>query len=1006
MAKNVLMTCIWLSYLFTYEIISATHCRGYRSKLLDCSLLDWKLTKDFLDNFKNPGNITELALTSNNIDILDNQVFTKYVNLRRLDLDHNKLSSLDPDVFKGLYNLRILNLGSNCLSEFPKESMKHLQNLRDLSLRNNRIKSIKKEDFRYFNISILTILDLSINSIGEIKDDTFEGFSNLQKLFLMRMGPGKMKIADKAFRNLRSLVSLDLNDQSIELINFPDFSGTDNLERLRLTGIKKLQIPSEFCPTKQKLKELAVTDSTMVTFPNLQKCKKLQCIIFRDNEIGELNENSFSGLPNLAMIDMLKKKKEIKYIHENTYSNLPALIELDLSHSSLKKFPNLTGTSNLRKLNLNSCQIKDIPNDLCSNLKRLSHFDISMNEIRVLPDLSYCRSLEILNLCQNRIATIDKQLKNLVKLKYLYICDNHITEITNNTLSSLTKLKLLSAKDNLISKIHINSFRGITNLQKIDLSDNKLSHLPTNGLQSLVEVNVSGNKDLIEFAKREDLPNAQKLNLVYRYHCCFFMKKVEYIKESNIKFQFLSKYSDWKILDESHRHLSHFWGENLLLTYDRVIQNKHMEPYLRRLNMNTTIYFRGEPNQTKHNLHVPDVEFVGSEVLCTPTPNEFYPCEDLMGEEWLRTSVWIVFFLALFGNISVFTVLCINHRKIDVPRCLVVNLAFADSCLAMYLGFLAFVDIKTLGNFRLHALQWQFSASCQIAGFLAVFASELSVFTLVAITVERYITIKYSMRREKRLSKKQVLIIILLGWLFAGIVASLPLLNDDKMKFSDYRKYSICLPFDIETSLSKGYVTFLLVFNLLAFITILICYIKIYWFIRGSNAWNSSDFRVAKRMAILVFTDFLCWFPISLVALSTVFGKPLIKDLWISKVLTILVFPLNACANPFLYAIFTKQFKKDFSSVIRRIRQTNKSRDLSKSLLKLPMKSSVTYSTSVRRESSCSFLFSRRTSTKSEEIKCQTKGILALKQQYEGEDFGDYKFETGEEENLEQMTAL
>ena len=989
------MTCIWVLYLFT--------C--YRSKLLNCSHRDWKVTKDFLDNYKNPGNITELVLSLNNIGILENQVFTKYVNLQILYLDQNELFSLDPDVFKGLYKLRVLNLDSNRLIEFPKESMKHLQNLRNLSLRNNDIKSIKKEDFRYFNISILTVLDLSNNTIGEIKDDTFKGFSNLQTLFLMRNGPGKMKIADRAFRNLRSLVSLDLNYQSIKLINFPDFSGTDNLEDLRLTGINKLLIPSAFCSAKQKLKKLTVTRSQMVTFPNLQKCKKLQVIDFRDSKIGELIENSFSGLPNLEKIVI--KKEEIQYIHENTYSNLPALTELDLSHFQLKKFPNLTGTSNLRRLNLPRCQIKDIPKDLCLNLKNLSQFDISMNEIRVLPDLSNCKSLEILNLCRNRISKIDKQLKDLVKLKYLYICDNHIAEITNNTLSSLTNLEFLSAEDNLISKIHRNSFRGITNLQRLNLSDNKLSHLPTDGLQSLVEVSVFGNKDLIEFPKQEDLPNAQKLKLVYRYHCCFFMKKIEYTKSSNIKFQFLSKYSNWKVLDDkSHQQFSHFLGENLPMINDRVIQNKHMEPFLRHLNRNTTIIFTGEPNQRKYNLDAHDVKVAMSEVLCTPTPNEFYPCEDLMGEEWLRTSVWLVFFLALFGNISVFTVLCINHRKIDVPRCLVVNLAFADLCLAMYLGSLAFVDIKTLGDFRLHALQWQFSASCQIAGFLAVFASELSVFTLVAITVERYITIKYSMRREKRLSKKQVLIIILLGWFFAGIVASLPLFNDDKMKFSDYRKYSVCLPFDIETSLSKGYVTFLLVFNLLAFITILICYIKIYWFIRGSNAWNSSDFRVAKRMAILVFTDFLCWFPICLVALATVFGKPLIKDLWISKVLTILVFPLNACANPFLYAIFTKQFKKDFFSVIRRIKQTNKSRDLNKSLLKLPMKSSVTYSTSVRRESSCSFLFSRRTSTKSEEIKCQTKGILTLKQQYEGEDFGDYKFEAGEEENLEQMTAL
>ena len=30
-----------------------------------------------------------------------------------------------------------------------------------------------------------------------------------------------------------------------------------------------------------------------------------------------------------------------------------------------------------------------------------------------------------------------------------------------------------------------------------------------------------------------------------------------------------------------------------------------------------------------------------------------------------------------------------------------------------------------------------------------------------------------------------------------------------------------------------------------------------------------------------------------------------------AKILTVFVLPVNSCANPFLYTIFTKQFKKD-----------------------------------------------------------------------------------------------
>ena len=45
---------------------------------------------------------------------------------------------------------------------------------------------------------------------------------------------------------------------------------------------------------------------------------------------------------------------------------------------------------------------------------------------------------------------------------------------------------------------------------------------------------------------------------------------------------------------------------------------------------------------------------------------------------------------------------------------LVCNLAMADFCMGLYLGFLAVVDAATLGDFRRFAIDWQFSAGCQV----------------------------------------------------------------------------------------------------------------------------------------------------------------------------------------------------------------------------------------------------------------------------------------------------
>lgn len=73
----------------------------------------------------------------------------------------------------------------------------------------------------------------------------------------------------------------------------------------------------------------------------------------------------------------------------------------------------------------------------------------------------------------------------------------------------------------------------------------------------------------------------------------------------------------------------------------------------------------------------------------------------------------------------------------------------------------------------------------------------------------------------------------------------------------------------------------------------------------------TSDKTVAKRMALLVFTDFACWAPIAFFGLTAVAGYPLI-NLTNSKILLVFFYPLNSCANPFLYAILTKQYRRDF----------------------------------------------------------------------------------------------
>lgn len=304
----------------------------------------------------------------------------------------------------------------------------------------------------------------------------------------------------------------------------------------------------------------------------------------------------------------------------------------------------------------------------------------------------------------------------------------------------------------------------------------------------------------------------------------------------------------------------------------------------------------------------------GEEVECAPVPDEFNPCEDIMGFGFLRVSVWFVSLLAVLGNVMVLLVLLTSHYKLSVSRFLMCHLAFADLCMGIYLLLIASVDLHTQAEYFNHAIDWQTGPGCGLAGFFSVFASELSVYTLTVITLERWYAITFAMRLDRKLHLHHAAAVMLGGWVFCLLLALLPLVG-----VSSYQKVSICLPMDTQSTVAQVYILSVLVLNILAFLVICACYFKIYCAVHNPHYRSGSkDTNIAKRMAVLIFTDFLCMAPISFYAMSAVLNRPLIT-VSNSKILLVLFYPLNSCANPFLYAIFTKAFRGDIFILLSKV---------------------------------------------------------------------------------------
>lgn len=60
------------------------------------------------------------------------------------------------------------------------------------------------------------------------------------------------------------------------------------------------------------------------------------------------------------------------------------------------------------------------------------------------------------------------------------------------------------------------------------------------------------------------------------------------------------------------------------------------------------------------------------------------------------------------------------------------------------MAILAVADWRTANEYYNYAVEWQTGLGCSIAGFISVFASVLSVFSMLMIAVEIYYNAKFA----------------------------------------------------------------------------------------------------------------------------------------------------------------------------------------------------------------------------------------------------------------------
>ena len=819
----------------------------------------------------------------------------------------------------------------------------------------------------YYTRPFLISRFLEDNNISEIKNFEFGGFSEEEErepyylgiLGLKRLYLGNcsiQKLSGKPFEQLTSLEKLDLINNDLDNEGLGEaLHRHPTLRSITLSGNRLTSVP------RMPFSE----------FPRLQN------MFVSHNRIGSISREDFAEMTELEELDLSFNPLEGFPEEDDTFKDSPELTVARFDHTHLTRLPNITYLQRLQKLHADHSRLTHLPQDLCASSTELAVLEIQDNLLTEIPTLS-CKHLIDLDLSHNRLHTLHKDLLKgmplvrafnlgnnqistlddrffensidmqdlqlgansfsslprlnfMTHLERLNVSHNHLTSIPEGTFVDQVKLDFLYLNENDIAYIDPLSFPVNSELKILNLSLNsRLSEwvLPHGGFQEMAVLHMEELFQLHQVPRVSEIPNVVELHLTYSYHCCIWDQYIgiqahniteeeesghsiiisyptappptdptDLLDSCNIPQDILDFYFELGIelfVDESCMIHLIFGDENTNITTVSN-NNNQLNPIINRISSRTSV----------------EIEFrrPRDKILCTPK-DPLTPCEHLL-EPWLQVFVWIFVVFILIGNGSVLFVGLVSFKKLSLSDLLVCNLAFAGLCLCVYLLSLAIVEVSVVGSSSF--LNWQLGSGCNVAGFMLVFYTELSVYVLVVSALERaYSVLRGPCKREKLVG----IALGLLGWILAGLLALLPMVG-----VNSYNRLPVCLLSLSHGQADKIYVGAILVINLVCFLMILASYVYILIVCKKTKAFRTKRniSLTTIKIAVVTLIFFVCLAPIAILGYMLLANSDFANQK-VATYLLLFVYPLSACVNPFLFAVFSKFFR---SRILRRSKVTS-----------------------------------------------------------------------------------
>ena len=402
------------------------------------------------------------------------------------------------DKFLAIFSkLKSLQLSSNQI-----ESLKEVKKMN--SLESNKIKSLKELE----NLTKLNTLHLHLNRIQSL-----EGIQNLNKLTFLNLLSNEIQLNGNfcfnenyplvksidlkrnhvkrllafSFINMKNLLSIFLDENVIEFIETNAFY---NLPSIELISLRKNQIKS--------------LDDFFFYNVNIN----FSLHLFGNTNITQISKNSLTNLftahfslsLNFKIFDSFNTKNldltnnGIKIIFKNTIKgnflrlilndNLITLFEIN----SFGYFPNLTKIYFVKNL----IRKLDFHNAFEFKIVTLKILDFSFNKIDSIDGVNFFSKfpiLDSLDLSFNEFhSLLNSYFPNLSQLKYLYLNNNQILTIQNETFNHLKNLIHLDLSQNLIYDLSVNFSFYLSNLKELHLKSNELERISKENIQGLISL--------------------------------------------------------------------------------------------------------------------------------------------------------------------------------------------------------------------------------------------------------------------------------------------------------------------------------------------------------------------------------------------------------------------------------------------------------------------------------------------------------------------------------------